>query len=257
MSKLKTSLRIAPISFRVGSAWLAKRHPLGAGHHWLLTLGVFWNNKLEGVATIGHPITNNAVQKLGLYQRQALELRKLFLTDALPKLSESRVLAIVARLIRKQYPRIEMLLTYCESNERATAYKAAGWIKDKSNHYLREVVINNRVLSVRDVNRRGGLKQIDAKFERRYVDRTKWILPLTQNVRDRCAGSDTKDTPACPAGEGGSTPTPALQSSKKKSTVNNPSLPNIGTGAGSAITSESSQQNGPSCQNVGAGTVER
>lgn len=202
---------------------LSAHHPLGAGHAFSLALGVYWNGRLEGVLTFGNPIANNAGQRYGLRQAELLELRKMWLSDKPDKNAESRTLAVAALLIRKHYPRYKMLITYCSTAERAASYRGAGWIEQKSYNYLREVKIGGRWVSIREVNRRGGLKRLGIKPEGKYESRVKFVLPLNADVAQvvarlasskKVAGASPShpllDSPTLQASVDNSEPTPIV-----------------------------------------------
>jgi hypothetical protein len=208
LSELKTRLRVEPISTVDARLILERVHPLGMGRACSLALGVFWNGRCEGVLTWGAPIVNNAVHRYGLRQDECLELRKMWLSDVPDRNAESRALSVAARLIAKRYPRLRLLLTYCEGDESAAAYKGAGWQPQNANRYLREIVMpGGRVLSVRDFNRKGGKKTLGSDWQGRYVHRRKWVYVLDQTLAPVVQSS----TPAHQAGDGGSRPTRALQ----------------------------------------------
>lgn len=183
-------------------AFLDQHHPLGAGSPAItLALGIFWQGKVEGVMTFGNPTANNAVTRYGLRQHQALELRKMWCSDVLPNMAEGRALAVAAMLIRKHYPNCQMILTYCDGEEAASAYKGAGWLAQDAHRYPREVFVKGVWYSIRNANRLGIKKQAtDHKWEHRR----KWILPLHADVAQRLEhlASSQKD--------GGSNPTHPL-----------------------------------------------
>ena len=165
MSALKQSLRLAPIDAKQGARFLEDRHPLGGGLSAPIAIGVFWLGRLEGVITFGRPVVNNAVQRYALRASDVLELRKMWVSDVPPRNTESRALAVAVRLVARQYPVTQMLLTYCDSEEQAAAYKAVGWIPQEAYRYLRNVKVGGRWVSLREVNRRGGLKRLGAEYE--------------------------------------------------------------------------------------------
>lgn len=208
MSELKQSLRIEPITTKSAARILDAKHPLGSGHAPSLAFGIFWNGRIEGVLTFGAPIANNAVHRYRLRQDEVLELRKMWVSDVPPAMSESRALAIVAKMIRKRYSHLKLLLTYCEGEEAASAYKGAGWIPQASQKYLREIVLpGGKRMSLRDLNRKGGPKTLPPGVEKIYVHRRKWVLPLTAEIASVVQQSST---PPIQGGDGGANPTRTL-----------------------------------------------
>ena len=73
-------------------------------------------------------IWSNPVARL-LPQKKWLELRRLAIASNAPKNTASRMIAIMVRIIKKQFPHITKLISYqdCEIHK-GTIYKAAGWI---------------------------------------------------------------------------------------------------------------------------------
>jgi hypothetical protein len=181
VSELKLSLRIEKITNPAAKRLLDRHHPLGAGQAFAFALGVFWQGRCEGVLTFGNPICNNAVKRFGLRQCDVLELRKLWMSDKPPKNSESRVLAIAARIIRKTYPQLQLLLTYCGGEEAAAAYKASGWIPLEAHQYVREIRVGSTWYSVRDANRK---RILGLAEEKKSESRRKYVLPLNQQTTE-------------------------------------------------------------------------
>lgn len=134
--------------------------------------------------TWGWPRTNNALMAYALRPEQALELRKFWLSDVAPAMAEGRCLAVATRLIRKQYPHLRLLLTYCDAEERAAAYRGAGWVPQKAQRYCSGVRVNGAEVPIRTINRKGGLKAFLARSggEEVWVTRRKWVLPLDADM---------------------------------------------------------------------------
>lgn len=179
MSESAKSLRVERIKSEAAREYLDCHHPLGAGGSFTFALGVFLRGRLCGVMTIGGPICNTAGRAIGLRQHELFELRKMHLLDACPRNSESRALAVLALLIRKHYPGIKAIITYCDSEEKAVAYKASGWKQGKTQRYVRDVKVNGRWLTVRNANRLGITKQAT---EKKFECRCKWVYPLCPEV---------------------------------------------------------------------------
>ena len=194
---------------------LDRAHHLGAGSiSFTLALGVFWQGGLRGVLTYGCPIVNHAAHAFGLKQAEVFELRKMWLSDSLPKNSESRALGIATMLIRRHYPRIRLLLTYCEGAERASAYLAAGWKRySTARHVSGYTMPDGTIISTRSANRHQSLKACQKAGKPIVVEKAKLVLPLdsTLQIQFPCAVSFRGETPAFQAGERGSSPTTALQ----------------------------------------------
>lgn len=175
----------------MGLLFLDRHHPLGAGaRNVALAFGVFWNGKCEGVLTFGHPVTNHAVTRFGYRSYEVLELRKMWMTDKPPANSESRAMSICVRLIRQHYPARQLLITYCDAEEKAAAYRGCGWIPMEAVRSMREVMCGGVWLTVRDANRRGIYSQ---RTDCRYECRRKWLLPLTEKAKLRVTHELQKD----------------------------------------------------------------
>ncbi len=93
-----------------------------------ITLGVFLGPSLEGAVTLGCGPMNGHRLVEGASRDDYLCLTRLWLSELLPKNSESRVLAIVARLLRR-YTEVKFLLSYADPSRGhvGTIYQAAGW----------------------------------------------------------------------------------------------------------------------------------
>lgn len=176
MSELK-QLRIKPIDNRAARRILDKRHPLGAGAPFRFALGVEWQGYIEGVLSFGGPTVNTAVTRWGLAQHEALELRKMWCSDKLPRNSESRILAIALKLIRRHFSGLALVITYCDGDETAAAYKGAGWVACDAHRYVREVLVDGRWMSVRDANR---YRVTDRATAKRYETRRKWLIGVDE-----------------------------------------------------------------------------
>lgn len=179
MSESVKSLRLERIKPTAAKEWLERYHPLGAGRGFRIALGVYWRGRLEGVLTLGNPISNKSGMSVGLRQHELIEVHKMHISDRCPRNSESRILAVVAILIRKHYPDLKALITYCDAEEKASAYKAAGWIKGRTFRYPMEFLIDGKWYTYRSATQRAIAKQATDK---RYGSRTKWILPLTPEI---------------------------------------------------------------------------
>jgi len=97
-----------------------------------LHFGVFLNGKLEGAMQFGPSLDKRKIQ--GLVEDTSwngfLELNRMAFSDALPRNSESRALAVAFRLIRKHYPHIEWIVSFSDGTQcgDGTIYRASGFV---------------------------------------------------------------------------------------------------------------------------------
>ena len=94
-----------------------------------LTLGVFASGRLFGVVALGVGPFNGASLVAGTSPKQSLTLTRLWLSDDLPRNSESRVLGIVIKALRRN-TRIRFLLAYADPSQGhvGTIYQASNWL---------------------------------------------------------------------------------------------------------------------------------
>jgi hypothetical protein len=81
-----------------------------------LHLGVFWKDKLEGVLQFGASIDKAKTQPLvrDTSWNGFIELHRLAFSDKLPRNSESRAISIALKMIKKNAPHIEWVLSYAD-----------------------------------------------------------------------------------------------------------------------------------------------
>jgi hypothetical protein len=95
-------------------------------------LGVFLDDRLEGVMQFGPPLDKEKVAGLvaGTGWYDFLELNRMAFTDRLPRNSESRALGVALRLLRKTYPHLRWVISYADAAQcgDGTIYRAAGFV---------------------------------------------------------------------------------------------------------------------------------
>lgn len=109
----------------------AKYHYLGnaglmSSHNW----GVFFDGECLGAISYGVPNAKNCFPHYTQEtQCKWLELKRLALSDILPKNSESRVIAVSIRLLHAQRPNIFGIVTYADTaqNHTGAIYRASGF----------------------------------------------------------------------------------------------------------------------------------
>lgn len=96
-----------------------------------LHLGVYFAGHLEGVMQFGPPLDRRKVLPLvrGTLWNQMLELNRIAFTDALPRNSESRAMAVAFRMLRKHRPDIKWILSFSDATQcgDGTIYRASGF----------------------------------------------------------------------------------------------------------------------------------
>lgn len=96
-----------------------------------LHLGVFWKGRLEGAMQFGPSLDKRKIVGLveGTSWNGFIELNRMAFSEALPRNSESRALAVAFRLIRKQYPHLEWVVSFADGAQcgDGTIYRAAGF----------------------------------------------------------------------------------------------------------------------------------
>jgi hypothetical protein len=109
-----------------------------------LHFGAFLDNKLHGVLSFGSSLDKSKTIGLVLDTKwnEYLELNRMAFDEFLPKYSESRVISVCMKLIKKNAPHIKWVLSYadgCDCGD-GTIYRASGFyltlIKPNSDLFL-------------------------------------------------------------------------------------------------------------------------
>jgi len=124
------SIHIAPIELDVAKRLLVEHHYLHSipgGTQ--ISLGAFVEDSLLGVLTFGVGPTNAHRLVVGAGRRDCVTLTRLWLSDELPRNSESRVLGIALRSLAKATT-LKFVLTYADpsAEHMGTIYQASNWI---------------------------------------------------------------------------------------------------------------------------------
>lgn len=125
-------IRLAPISSKDANAFIERTHySKKTVSNSQLHFGVFLNNRLEGVMQFGPSLDKRKI--VGLVKdtkwNSFLELNRLAFSEKLPKNSESRALSIAFKLIKKNYPHIEWVISFADGTQcgDGTIYRASGF----------------------------------------------------------------------------------------------------------------------------------
>ena len=123
-------LRVAPIPFRIAKQLLVREHYLHSmpgGSR--LSLGVFLGRQLLGAVLLGAGPSNAHRMVEGGDSDSCLTLTRLWLDNSLPRNSESRVLGVIFRHLRRSTS-IKFVVTYADpaAGHIGTIYQATGWL---------------------------------------------------------------------------------------------------------------------------------
>lgn len=126
-------LRVAPISSAAANALIRKLHySRKVVVNSQLHLGVFLGTRLEGAMQFGPSLDRRKLMGLveGTKWNGFLELNRLAFSDNLPRNSESRALGVAMRLIRREYPHVEWIVSFADATQcgDGTIYRAAGFV---------------------------------------------------------------------------------------------------------------------------------
>ncbi len=151
MSLVK-EISIQPISASDANAFVRKHHYSGkVVPNSQLHLGAFLDEKCGGVMSFGPSIDKRKVITLVANTKWSgfLELNRMAFADWLPKNSESRSLSIAMRIIRKNYPHVEWVISFADGAQCGDGciYRASGFklIGIKRNTQILELPWGQRV----------------------------------------------------------------------------------------------------------------
>jgi len=89
----------------------------------LVSYGALFQNRYYAIAIWTNPVAPN------LPQHEWLELRRMAISFDAPKNTASRMLSVMAKLIKVKFPQVERLISYQDKEvHRGTIYKASNWI---------------------------------------------------------------------------------------------------------------------------------
>lgn len=185
--------------------------------------------------SFGPPIDRRNVLHLveGTEWHEMCELNRMAFRDRLPRNSESRSLAVAAKLFKEHAPWVKWILSFADGTQcgDGTIYRAAGWtltgIKENSSLYrspggevvsdvgLRTSESKRRELGVEGTTHtafvEAGLRQLQG-HQYRYIKALKPGLDFACPVLDYDDLPEADSGTARPAQEGGASPTLRLQS---------------------------------------------
>ena len=106
-------------------------------------IGIFLNGKLEGAMQFGPSLDKRKIQGLvkDTLWHEFIELNRMAFSDALPRNSESRAIAIAMRILKKHASQIKWVISFADATQcgDGTIYRASGFvltgIKENTQNY--------------------------------------------------------------------------------------------------------------------------
>lgn len=125
-------LQLRPITSREGAAVIRRLHYSGkVVHNSQLHIGVYWRGRLEGALQFGPSLDKRKLQGLveGTPWNGFLELNRMAFSDALPRNSESRAIAVAMRLLKRHAPHVQWVVSFADAAQcgDGTIYRASGF----------------------------------------------------------------------------------------------------------------------------------
>ena len=124
---------VKPISSSAANALVKRVHYSGkVVNNSQLHLGVFLDERLEGAMQFGPSLDKRKIQGIveGTLWNGFIELNRMAFSDRLPRNSESRALGVAFRIMKKNYPHIEWIVSFADGAQcgDGTIYRAAGFV---------------------------------------------------------------------------------------------------------------------------------
>jgi len=199
----------------------------------LAKIGVWEDGKFIGTVLYGVGATPELCKPYNLTNLQVCELVRVALTTHVTPVS--RIIAVSLKILKRDMPGLRLVVSFADTNQghHGGIYQAGGWLY--AGESMGRVIVTNGVAEhPRTLGLRYGVGGQSLSWLRKNVDpkaevvntppKYRYLMPLDDDMRRKIAplrkpypkrtraGSDTLDTPAFQAGEGGSLPTPALHS---------------------------------------------
>jgi hypothetical protein len=123
---------VKPISAKEANDLIKRVHYSGKTvNNSQVHMGVFYGGRLEGALQFGPSLDKGKIQGLvaDTSWNGFVELNRMAFTDALPRNSESRAIAVAMRLLKKHAPHIEWVISFADGTQcgDGTIYRASGF----------------------------------------------------------------------------------------------------------------------------------
>lgn len=132
MGKAKDII-LKPISSKLANAFVKENHYSGkVVQNSQLHIGVYLHGTLGGVMQFGPSLDKRKIQGLvkGTGWHEFLELNRMAFSDALPRNSESRAIAIAMKVLKKHAPQVKWVISFADATQcgDGTIYRASGFV---------------------------------------------------------------------------------------------------------------------------------
>tara|TARA_R110000751_G_scaffold278518_1_gene380835 strand:+ start:213 stop:974 length:762 start_codon:yes stop_codon:yes gene_type:complete len=126
-------IQVSPIASRSAHDFIRRHHYSGKSvNNSQLHLGVFLEERMVGVMQFGSSLDKRKLVGLisGTRWHEFIELNRLAMIDDTPRNTESRALSVAMRILRKQYPHIQWVVSFADATQcgDGTIYRAAGFM---------------------------------------------------------------------------------------------------------------------------------
>jgi len=166
------------IPSKIANEFVKKHHYSGKVVNSQLHFGCFLDSKLHGVLQYGPPMKKIYMQKyiskngINMLWNEFIELNRMVLDDYLPKYSESRVLAITIRMIKKNAPHIKCIFSFSDGTQcgDGSIYRASGFfLTDIKRNQSLQVDADGVIYSNMSMTGKYIRKDFQAKFKDKGV----------------------------------------------------------------------------------------
>lgn len=154
-------------------------------------IGVYYQARLEGALQFGPSLDKRKIQGLvsDTEWHEFIELNRMAFTDALPRNSESRAIAISMRLLRQHAPQLKWVVTFADATQcgDGTIYRASGFVLTgiKENQQLYTLPFAEELDAAQLVS--DGWSETEVAWTRRWLEK---ITPKNENGDSTCVQQD-------------------------------------------------------------------
>ena len=195
-------------------------------------IGVWENGKFIGAVIFNLGACQYIGRPYGLKMTEVCELVRVALDKHQSPVT--KIISISLKMLKRHCPGTRLVVSYADSNEGhvGAIYQAGNWKYVGEHAFERGILLFGQLKHRRTIGSRYG--KCGIAWLRKHIDpkakvvmggcKYKYLMPLDKEMRDKLsqlpdkpypkksrAGSISADAPGFQPGEGGSTPTPALQ----------------------------------------------